>query len=214
MNSALSEEFIYKMLFLILFIPGTLIRGLYVHRARSHVEKRPLKERLRLLLETEGYLGTLLLLGQGAVVLAGLVIYLFLLPSFAWLQLWLPHEIRWLGFIIGIPGLILLAWAHHTLDKYWSITIEFREEHKLVTSGPYRWIRHPIYTAHLIYFMSWMLVTANILFLVNYLLTAAIIVRRMPREERALIERFGQEYISYMRRTGRLIPRIRIWRRE
>ena len=56
--------------------------------------------------------------------------------------------------------------------------------------------------------------TANILFLVNYLLTAAIIVRRMPREERALIERFGQEYISYMRRTGRLIPRIRIWRRE
>ncbi len=105
---------------------------------------------------------------------------------------------------------MLLAWTHFILDKYWSVSIEFQEEYKPITSGPYRWIRHPMYTAHLLYFLSWLLVTANTLFLVNYLLTVAIITRRVLREEKALVEKFGQEYTSYMKKTGRLIPSLRL----
>lgn len=205
-----NEELTYKILFLILFIPGSFIRGLYAYRIRPYVKKRSLKKRFRLLFETEGYLGALLLMGQGVVLLAGLTTYLFYTSWYPWLQIPLPYIIRRIGFIIGIPGLILLAWTHYTLDKYWSVAIEFREEHKLITSGPYKWIRHPMYTAHLMYFLSWALVTSNVLILINYVLTVAIIARRIPREEKALIEKFGQEYISYMRKTGQLIPRIKL----
>lgn len=66
------------------------------------------------------------------------------------------------------------------------------------------------YTAHLLHFLSWLLVTANALFLVNYLLTVAIIARRIPREEGALAEEFGQDYILCARGTGRLIPPLRL----
>ena len=67
-----------------------------------------------------------------------------------------------------------------------------------------------MYTAHLIYFLSWLLVASNTLFLINYLFTATIIFERIPREEKVLTEKFGQEYVRYMERTGRLIPRIKL----
>ncbi len=201
---------IYKALFLILFILGVFIRSLYAYRTRSYIKRRSLKGRLRLLFEAEGYLGVLLLLGQGITLFAGLVVYLFYTPSWLWLQLPLPQTIRWLGLIIGILGLVLLAWTHYALNRYWSVTIEFPEEHRLITSDPYRLIRHPMYTAHLPYFLSWLLITANTLFLVNYLLTVAIIMRRILREEKALAEKFGEEYTSYMKKTGRLAPPLRI----
>lgn len=198
------EEPAYKILFLALFIPGALVRSIYAYRIRSYVKGRSLKERLRLLVEREGYLGASLLMCQGITLLAGVAVYLPF--TFPWFQLPLPHILRFLGFIVGIPGLALLAWTHRTLDKYWSITIEFREEHQLLTSGPYRWVRHPMYTAHLIYFLSWLLVTANVLFLANYLLTVAIIFNRIPREEKELIGKFGEKYVNYMEKTKKLFP--------
>jgi len=203
-------ELVYKILFLVLFIPGVFVRGLYAYKIRPYVKRRSLRERLKFLFETEGYLGALLLLGQGVVLFVGLVIYLFYTSWYPWLQISLPSVIQWIGFVIGIPGLALLAWTHYTLDKYWSVAIEFREEHKLITDGPYKWIRHPMYTAHLIYFLSWALVTSNVLLLINYILTVVIIARRIPKEEKALIEKFGQKYILYMRKTGQLIPCVKL----
>lgn len=205
---SLTEETIYKAMFLVLFLPGVFIRSLYAYKARAHIKKRTLKERFKILIEAEGHLGALLLLGQAAILFAGFIIYLFYTSKYPWLQLPIPSIARYIGFLIGIPGFLLLAWTHYILDKYWSVTIEFREEHKLVEDGPYKWIRHPMYTAHIIYFLSWLLTTANTLFLANYLLTLTIIAKRIPKEEKALIQEFGQKYKTYMQRTGRLIPKI------
>jgi protein-S-isoprenylcysteine O-methyltransferase Ste14 len=65
-----------------------------------------------------------------------------------------------------------------------------------------------MYTVHIVYFLSWVLVSANLLLLINYLLTLLLITRRIPREEQMLLERFGQEYRDYMKQAGRLLPRL------
>jgi len=65
-----------------------------------------------------------------------------------------------------------------------------------------------MYTVHIVYFFSWILVSANLLLLINYLLTILLITLRIPKEEQMLLERFGEEYRAYMKRTGRLLPRF------
>jgi len=65
-----------------------------------------------------------------------------------------------------------------------------------------------MYTVHVVYFFAWVLVSACLLLLINYLLTILLITLRIPKEEQMLLERFGQEYRAYMNRTGRLLPRF------
>ena len=66
-----------------------------------------------------------------------------------------------------------------------------------------------MYTVHLVYFLAWVLVSANLLLLINYVLTIILIVLRIPKEEQMLLDQFGDEYRAYMKRTGRLLPRLR-----
>jgi len=65
-----------------------------------------------------------------------------------------------------------------------------------------------MYTVHMVYFFTWVLVSANLLLLINYLLTTVLIFARIPKEEKMLLEQFGDEYRAYMKRTGRLLPRF------
>jgi protein-S-isoprenylcysteine O-methyltransferase Ste14 len=82
-----------------------------------------------------------------------------------------------------------------------------REKHHLVTTGPYGWIRHPIYLAMIGFLTGITLVTANI-FLVAFLVISIVdLALRIPKEERMMIDEFGGEYEAYMQRTGRLLPR-------
>ena len=63
-----------------------------------------------------------------------------------------------------------------------------------------------MYTVHLAYFLSWVLVSANFLFLIYYLLAILLITLRIPKEEQMMLEKFGEEYRAYMKRTRRLLP--------
>jgi len=65
-----------------------------------------------------------------------------------------------------------------------------------------------MYTVHIVYFLAWVLVSANLLLLINYLLTILLITLRIPKEEQMLLKRFGDEYRAYMKQTGRLLPRF------
>lgn len=87
--------------------------------------------------------------------------------------------------------------------------MKLQTDHRLVTSGPYRRIRHPMYTVLIMYELSWVFVSANLLFLVYYVFSVFLIAVRIPREERMMLEKFGEEYRVYMKRTGRLLPRFR-----
>jgi len=196
-------EPLFLTVFLILFLAGSIIRGYYARKMPSR--ERSLKQRLQEMAKTEGKLIATLLILQSIILMVALILYLwsFFGLQLPWAQLPLPEWLRWIGAGLGAFSLPLLLWVHHTLGRHWTVALEIQEEHTLITTGPYSRIRHPMYTAHILLFLSWSLVTANLLFLANWIVTLIVIFTRMPKEERM------DTYQAYMQRTGRLLPRLR-----
>ena len=118
-----------------------------------------------------------------------------------------PDWLRWFGVFTLTGGISLLSTAHYHLGKSFYSLVVSKEEHQLVTSGPYRWIRHPIYTAYLMNYVAGGLVASNlVLTFVPVIFFGLMIINRIPREEEVMREEFGQEYIDLEKRTGRLLP--------
>ena len=128
--------------------------------------------------------------------------------SFAYL-LDYPDWLRWLGALTLTGGIALLGSAHYHLGKSFYSLVVSKEEHKLVTSGPYRWVRHPIYTAYLINYVAGGLLASNlVLTFIPVIFFGLMIVNRIPREEEVMREEFGQDYIDLEERTGQLLPKL------
>jgi protein-S-isoprenylcysteine O-methyltransferase Ste14 len=115
----------------------------------------------------------------------------------------------WVGLFAAIAALALFLLTHRALGRYWSISLEIRENHRLVTHGIYRRIRHPMYAAF------WLWAVAQALLLPNEVAGPAGLVGfgtlyffRVGHEEQLMIAAFGDTYREYMERTGRLFPRI------
>lgn len=119
----------------------------------------------------------------------------------------LPFWLRWAGLALGLASLGLLTWTHVALGTLWSVPLQLRANHRLVASGPYTRIRHPMYTAILAWATSLGFVIANWIPIIFAVWAAVILVARVPREEQMMIERFGDEYREYMKRTGRFLPK-------
>ena len=83
-----------------------------------------------------------------------------------------------------------------------------RKEHKLVTHGIYRWVRHPLYTVGSSLYISFGLMADNWFIILLAVLTFIVMAIRTPKEEANLIEKFGDEYREYMKRTGRFLPKF------
>ena len=125
----------------------------------------------------------------------------------------LPWWLRAAGFALGLASLGLWTWTHVALGRLWSAQLQLRAGHRLVASGPYSRIRHPMYTAIFGWVVSLGLVTANWIALIVAAWAAIIFMTRVPREEQMMLERFGDEYREYMKRTGRFLPRWETSRR-
>jgi len=134
--------------------------------------------------------------------------YLIVPAYFQWASMPLPTWLRWLGVGTGALCSLLMYWTLSSLGKNLTDTVVTRAEAKLVTHGPYRWVRHPFYVTAALLMASVTLLTANWLIGVSSVLVLALLALRTPKEEQMLIERFGQEYRDYMARTGRFVPRI------
>lgn len=144
------------------------------------------------------------------VFLALVGLWLVAPQSIPWLLAPLPAAVRWAGVPVFALGLGLLVWVHWTLGKNFSPYLRIRADHHLVTGGPYRYARHPMYTAFLLLAAGLGLVSAHWLLLVTMpLMIVAIVVFRTPREEAMLEERFGDDWRAYRQRTGALLPRVR-----
>jgi len=120
----------------------------------------------------------------------------------------LPGWLRWAGFALGLLSLGLWTWTQRELDTQWSAQLQLREEHHLVTSGPYTRMRHPLYTAMCGWGVSLALVTANWVFVAMAVAVFAVFFARVPREEQMMIERFGDQYRQYMKKTGKFFPKL------
>jgi len=126
-----------------------------------------------------------------------------------WASLALPSWCRWLGVIAGVSTIPVIAWTLRTLGQNVSETVLVKGNHHLVTTGPYRWLRHPLYTTGIALFMALSLVDASwFTMLVALIVTAFVQLLVIPLEEQALIEKFGEDYRAYARNTGRFLPRM------
>src|SRR5438093_2563318 len=113
------------------------------------------------------------------------------------------------GVMCFVIGLWLLYRSHADLGTNWSLTLEIREGHRLITQGVYRGVRHPMSSALALYSVGQALVIPNwVAGLSNLVAFAVLFALRVGAEERMMAQQFGNEYAPYTARTKRLIPRV------
>jgi protein-S-isoprenylcysteine O-methyltransferase Ste14 len=185
---------------LIFSIVLTLPIGLY-HRVRAASGER-------LSRRDEGVFVMVALRLFGLVTWAALLAYMIDPRWMAWSSLLLPAWLRWAGAALGVwivPE--LLFWVFHSLGRNLTDTVVTRQEHTLVTHGPYRWVRHPFYLVGFLGLLAVALMSANWFIALTGAVVIALLVYRTRTEEAKLIERFGDEYRAYRERTGAFFPR-------
>jgi protein-S-isoprenylcysteine O-methyltransferase Ste14 len=126
-----------------------------------------------------------------------------------WSGLDLPPWLRWSGAGLGAASLPLAHWVFSSIGENITPTVTTRKDHELVTSGPYRWVRHPLYSVGTTFFVSLSLLAANWFIGLASVGVLVMLLARLPKEEARLVERFGDEYRAYVEHTGRLLPRLR-----
>ena len=113
------------------------------------------------------------------------------------------------GVLCLVGGLWWFQRSHSDLGTYWSVTLELRENHRLITQGAYRYVRHPMYAALFLYAIGQALVLPNWVAGPSYFVAFGILFAcRIRAEERMMLETFGDEYAAYMARTKLLVPGI------
>jgi protein-S-isoprenylcysteine O-methyltransferase Ste14 len=117
--------------------------------------------------------------------------------------------LAWAGLAAAIASLAMFLATHRALGRNWSVSLDVRENHRLITEGIYRQVRHPMYTAF------WLWAVAQALLLPNWVAGLSGLVGfgtlyflRVGKEEQMMLETFGEEYRTYMERTKRLIPQL------
>ncbi len=138
----------------------------------------------------------------------GVIIYLIHPPWMGWSQLPLLPWFRWTGATLGVACVPLVYWVFTSLGKNVTDTVVTRKSAVLVTHGPYRWVRHPLYSVAALFLPAFALLLANWFILLTGLLGLFLLAMRTPIEEAKLIEKFGDEYRDYMKCTGGFIPRL------
>ena len=191
------QEVYFKIEFFSLLIVYFVIMS-YYRRRYSGNEKEVIKKQKR---------EKPLLSFVGVSLLLAPLLYLVELIDFASFQLFDWQRI--IGGACALMGLGYFYWTHNILGKNWSLMLEIRKNHELIMSGPYKYIRHPMYASVYLIHIGFLILTAN--WLVGVLLLAPFtllyIVRVRP-EEQMMIERFGKKYQDYMTKSGRLFPKL------
>jgi len=193
-------EKIFRLILPALIIAFAVHRGYYV---RKHGEERDtLKKR-------EEGTASKIAAALGLLGFVAILVYAIKPVWLSWASWQLPLWLRWAGVGIALLGFILLQWAQDTLGKNWSDTPRMIEEQSLITSGPYQYIRHPIYTAFLLILGSTLLIAANWLIGTAWIgMTTLEVASRIGFEENLMLEYFGDRYREYMKHTGKLLPKI------
>ncbi|KOF20954.1 methyltransferase [Ensifer adhaerens] len=112
-----------------------------------------------------------------------------------------------LGAVIFLAALWIFRRTHKELGRNWSITLEIRDKHELISRGPYAFVRHPMYTSFMLMGLGQALLLSNwVAGLAGLVGFAVLFFLRVDKEERMMLEIFGPEYRDYMQRTKRIVP--------
>jgi protein-S-isoprenylcysteine O-methyltransferase Ste14 len=135
-------------------------------------------------------------------------VYLINPAWMTWSKIGLPEAVRWTGVGLGVLCVAGIYWLFSSIGSGITPVSTTRKEHKLVTNGIYRWVRHPLYTIGSFLFISFGLMADNWFIILLGVLAFIVMAIRTPKEEANLIEKFGDEYRDYMKRTGRFLPKF------
>jgi len=185
-------------LFLVFTASYLAIRGVFARRARraKAVSRADLRDRM-----------LILLVGVGQVALPCIVVTQ---PVLAFASRPQPALCTSFGAAAMLAGLWLFWRSHADLGDSWSVTLELNADHRLVTEGVYRHVRHPMYASFLVLGAGQALLVANWIAGLSGLAAVVLLMAvRLPREEAMLSDCFGEPYRDYSRRVGAILPRRR-----
>jgi protein-S-isoprenylcysteine O-methyltransferase Ste14 len=200
-ENAMRLETIFRLIMIGLLLSGTSISVYYRRRAQQDS-----KDEITYRDEGPFIMYALRLLGMGLWI--AVIAYMINPNWMKWASIILPTWFRWSA--VGLAGIAwgFTFWMFRSLGKNITATVVTRKAHSLVMDGPYRWIRHPLYTFATLFYISLGLIAANWFIPLIALLVFAMLAVRTPKEEEKLIEKFGEDYRRYMQRTGRFLPRL------
>ncbi|MDH3746310.1 MAG: isoprenylcysteine carboxylmethyltransferase family protein [Acidobacteriota bacterium] len=199
----LAGDAVFRWLVPLILLANLAVSATYRARARRMevIERRS---------ESRGLI--LARLGIGLPTMVLLVVFVIAPRAIPWSRLPLTGSwigLRWFGVAMGVGAVPLVWWTLSNLGTNVSETVLTKDSHQLVTSGPYQWVRHPLYAAGGLLLLPGLgLVTASwVLLALNVVIVGTIRWGIVPREEAALEEKFEEAYRAYRATTGALLPR-------
>lgn len=193
------SEINFKIIFVVLWVLYILIRAPFdtIYKQEEKIKTiRSAKEKI-----------LLVLMSLGLLVVPLIWIFTPFLDNF---KIEFPVWLRIVGIVISVISLFYFRWIHKTLGANWSPTLEIRKGHQLIKTGPYKTIRHPMYTQIWLWTIAQGLIVSNLFAGFSGILVWAILYFiRVPKEEKMMIENFGDEYLEYMKQTGRVFPKLK-----
>jgi protein-S-isoprenylcysteine O-methyltransferase Ste14 len=175
--------------------------GIY-HRLKSQATRETLDR------GQEGLFILATLRPLGAVFWIGLIAWMANPDWMDWSSVSLPVWLRWTGVGVIAIACGLVVWTFLSLGTNLTDTVVTRQKHTLVVQGPYSWIRHPLYDSAALLTVAVSLIAANWFLFVTGVGILCLLVIRTRTEEENLVIRFGDSYRTYMKQTGRFLPRI------
>ena len=190
----------YRYALILVAVLQLTVFGFYL--AKAGLSVRLLRQR------DEGVVLTVLIMTFYSAYVIAIAVYLFAPERTSWSAVPLPAWVCWSGMVPLLFGVTALSWALHRLGRNLTISIATKRDHELITSGPYSWVRHPLYSAGMIASVGVALLMANWFVAVAAAVFWSLIMYRTPMEEERLIATFGFAYQQYAQRVGRFVPKL------
>ena len=192
------EEITFKIIFMVLYVLGAIVRAPFAYK----VKKMKVKFSRRKVYE---YI-VMVPVALGLMIVPLVHVFSSALDGY---NMFLPTWVRVIGVVGFFFGFLVYSWSHIALTTNWSPVLEIKEKQKLITSGPYKYVRHPMYTGFWLWSVFQGILLSNWAVLVLGILSFGLMYfSRIKHEEKLMIEGFGNSYKEYMKKTGRILPKF------
>jgi protein-S-isoprenylcysteine O-methyltransferase Ste14 len=197
----MTKELFFRVVFSALWLIVFANVGWVSHSAKGPAGKQTTRHASRLRTAA---------LALAVLYFAGAILYALLPGWVMFFSIPLPDWFRVVMVGVAALGILFVSWGYWVLGKNWAPSVSgVKKDSVLVTAGLYGFVRHPIYSGAFIFLTALSLVTANLLILLPTLALLTLLYASIGEEEAMLVDRFGDEYREYMKRTPRFIPKFR-----